>query len=456
MYAFSEQVADLGDSGTDDGQEIDPGDKSQQPGDQPDQSQPSLKRVEETLTDEGGLFTWTDLRQALPEYSVFCVLTKYIGRCLKKGQPLTERHDRMLREIVYTDMSDDELGQVMNWLDLPQNYCKSWGKILKALYDKRYSVSGDTLETNRYITVLGGWNGKAVYSSMMTAKVTSGGKLTKFKAMETSLSSPVYGASCVEHLGYMFLCGGCNLDDAVKTCSMYSPSKRQWSGLPAMVDGRAHFTLHALPSGRYIMAVGGLEKGLPHSECEQFDLVTQTWSRVRSLPAGRWYHAGVVCDDVLYVTGGDVGAPPFAATATVLVYDEALDKWQDAPPMLHPRVTHSAGTIPGSVVVCGGADWSSYYRNVMSVEKFDTATRQWTIISHLQLGHSFNPGVCLDNRLVLVGGKRHEGASQVAIFDTTIVDLTDGDVSMETRQLPKRLDLYQAATCVIDLPDKKP
>ena len=461
-------------------QELDPGEKSQQSGGQPDQSQPSLKTVDERLTDEGGLFTWTDLRQALhetsqprlPEYAVFHVMSMAISIDLKKGQPFTERHERMLREIVYTDMSDDELVKVLEWMYLHRHDCKSLEKIvLQMLYHKRQSVSREFVDWSRCIMVVGGVvDGKLPdKTSVIAARTTLGGQLGSFKTLNNlALGIPddrLYGGRCVWHpdLGVMFYCGGYTTPgDPDKRCWMYNPATGKWDKLQPMSEGRSHFPLHVLPSGRYIMAVGGWGGGWSLlSGCEQLDLVTQTWRRVRSLPAGRCNHAGVVCDDLLYVMGGEVGGGS-PITDTVLVYDEVIDIWQDAPPMLHARAGHSAGTIPGSVVVCGGVtrpDLSSPNSiDVLSVEKFDTATRQWTIISHLHLGHSFTQGVCIDHRLFLIGGVRNPKGHSIGkishrdrISDVTVVDMTDGKVTSEPDKLPSAVS--HAAVCVIRLPE---
>ena len=456
-------------------QELDPGDKSQQPGVQPDQSQPSLKTVDERLTDEGGLFTWTELRQALyetsqprlPEYAVFHVMSMTISIDRKKGQPFTERHERMLREIVYNDMADSELVKVLEWMHPHRHDCKSLEKIvLQILYHKRHSVSRDFVDWSRCIIVVGGLvtGQPRDQTSVIAARTTLGGQLGSFKTLNNLPGIPgdgLYGGRCVWHpdLGVMFYCGGRTIrDNPVKTCWMYNPATGKWVKLQPMSKGRSYFTLDVLPSGRYIMAVGGFGGGSRLSGCEQFDLVTLTWYPVRPLPAGRCQHAGVVCDDLLYVTGGEVGSP----TATVLEYDEVPDTWQDAPPMLHARERHSAGTIPGSVVMCGGVTRpdlsSSNFIDVLSVERFDTATRQWTIISHLDLGHSFTPGVCIDHRLFLIGGYRNpKGYSSGKmsagdrISDVTVVDMTDGKVTLEPDKLPSAVS--SAAVCVIRLPE---
>ena len=372
----------------------------------------------------------------------------------KKGQPFTERHERMFREIVYTDMSDDELVKVLEWMHLHRHDCKSLEKIvLQILYHKRHSVSREFADWSRCIIVVGG-RGERLRrgkTSVIAARTTLGGQLGSFKTLNNSLGIPetgFYAGRCVWHpdLGVMFYCVGRIIrGDPVNRCLMYNPATDKWDNLQPMSKGRSRFTLDVLPSGRYIMAVGGCDKRSTLSECDQFDLVTQTWRSVRSLPSVRHSHAGVVCDDALYVTGGSVvGRSP---TATVLVYDEVPDTWQDAPPMLHARAGHSAGTIPGSVVVCGGADVSSYIE-VLSVEKFDTATRQWTIISHLHLGHSFTPGVCIDHRLFLLGGTRGlDGYSR----DVTVVDMTDGKVTSEPDKLTSVVS--HAPACVIRLPE---
>ena len=179
-------------------------------------------------------------------------------------------------------------------------------------------------------------------TSVIAARTTLGGQLGSFKTLNNSLGIPddgLYAGSCVWHpdLGVMFHCGGCNIHgDPVKRCWMYNPATGKWDNLQPMSEGRSNFTLHVLPSDRYIMAVGGWGEGSPLSECEQFDLVTQTWRPVCSLPDVRHNHARVVCDDALYVTGGGVGG--YSPTTTVLVYDEVTDIWQDAPPIVKDNV----------------------------------------------------------------------------------------------------------------------
>ena len=449
--------------------------KSQQSGGQPDQSQPSLKTVDERLTDEGGLFTLTDLRQALyetsrarlPEYTVFHSMTISIDR--KKGQPFTERNERMLGEIVYTDMADSELVKVLEWMYLHRHDCKSLEKIvLQILYHKRHSVSREFVDWSPCIMVVGGrvHGQPRDKTSVIAARTTLGGQLGSFKTLNNppGIHDGLYGGRCVCHpdLGVMFYCGGSTArGDPVTGCWMYNPATGKWDKLQPMSRGRSYFTLDVLPSGRYIMAVGGWGGGSLLSGCEQFDLVTQTWRPVRSLPGARWNHAGVVCDGLLYVTGGEVGYWVHTSTDTVLVYDEVRDTWQDAPPMLHDRHEHSAGTIPGSVVVCGGVSRAGLFSpdiDMLSVERFDTATRQWTIISHLDLGHSFTQGVCIDHRLFLLGGSRDPKGHSIGWMsvrdrtsEVTVVDMTDGKVTLEPDKLPSAVD--GAAVCVIRLPE---
>ena len=403
---------------------------------------------------EDGPLSKVDSPQGFTEYSLFCEAAKDVDRCIQEGEPLTERHERMLREIVYSDMSVDELVKVLAWMFQCKNSdcCKILGKaILQVLYDRQYCRKSG--ESGRFIIIMGGLVRWGQQRSVLAAKITDG-HLSAFKTLNNLLNTSVCAGGSVAHLGFVFLCGGREeyAGPSLRTCWIYNPTERKRYDIPPMSKGRRDFTLHVLPSGRYIMAVGGWGEGWPLSDCEQFDLVTQTWRRTHPLSEARWNHAGVVCDDALYVTGGERrGSPP---TDTVCLYDEATDTWQEAPPMLDRRMGHSAGTIPGSVVVCGGVTRagrsSPNVIDVLSVEKFDTATRQWTIISHLHLGQSFTHGVCADNLLFLVGGERHKGDGQrVPISDMTIVDMADGTVTMETCKIPA---LSRPAVCEIDLP----
>ena len=432
--------------------------KSEQLWVQPGQSQPSLKTVDGRLIDEGGFFTLTELRQAgLPEYALFHALAISIDQ-----KYFTERNERMLGEIVYTDMSDSELVKVLEWMYLHRHVSKSLEKIvLQILYHKRHSVSREFVDWSRCIMVVGGVvDGQpSDETSVIAARTTLEGQLGSFKTLNNPPGipgDPLQGGRCVWYpdLGVMFYCGGLTIDaDPVKRCCMYNPATGTLDNLQPMSKGRSDFTLHVLPTDRYIMAVGGWGEVAWLSGCEEFDLVTQTWRPVCSLPAGRCHHAGVVCDDELYVTGGDIGDD--SPTDTVLEYNARLDHWEYGTPMLHAREGHSAGTIPGRVVVCGGmtrADLSSPNIDVLSVEMFDTATCQWTIISHLHVGHSLTQGVCIGDRLFLLGGNRSLGRDvRDDTRDVTVVDMTDRKVTLERNKLPSAVS--QAAVCEIRLPE---
>ena len=378
-------------------------------------------------------------------------LVKYISYRLLNEQ-FTKRHASILEQVIYKDMEVEELLRVLQCKYLMMKECRPlMVTILEILYNKRYSVPEVFVPKAKCIVVLGGaLEGRAALQRGMVASVTADGQLGTFSKMEPHPYQAV-SASCVAHLGVIFLFGGkpSLRGETLNRSYLYSPFTDKWHRLADMHTSRKYFTVNVLPSGRYILAAGGRSGKERLSSCERFDLVTQEWSSSCSMATVRSGHASVVCDGLLYATGGYNAV---GHTKEVCVYREQLDNWSDAPALLNSRVEHSAGAIPGRVVVCGGRRKVGHQNsNAMPVEMFNVDTQQWSAISQLSFGHCDAQPVFLNNYLYMVGGARvYEGGRIGILSDITKVNMVTGETTVEEGKLP--IPAQETAVCVTELP----
>ena len=140
----------------------------------------------------------------------------------------------------------------------------------------------------------------------------------------------------------------------------------------------------------------------------RYDPVLDTWERLAPLSRQREHLAAVALDDKLYVLGGrwaDVGT-----LATVDVYDPEADTWQNGPSMLAARSGFGATVVDGKIVVAGGELLDRQpWRALSSVEIYEPAGGQWSLLPELPVGlHGF-PLASADGRVYAIGGSDRAG-----------------------------------------------
>ena len=161
----------------------------------------------------------------------------------------------------------------------------------------------------------------------------------------------------------MYVLGGrrANVLDAF---DRYSVNADAWTSLPDMPTPRAGLAAAAVNGAIY--AIGG--RGQPGGPCsqgpggqlatvERFDLTTETWSTVESLPRARSDLAAAALGGRIYVFGGCRVTPDgIRFLDRVDVYDPSTDSWSAAPADLPtPRAAmYGVAAGAGLVHVVGG------------------------------------------------------------------------------------------------------
>lgn len=157
---------------------------------------------------------------------------------------------------------------------------------------------------------------------------------------------PAVRGAAVSLDGYLYVVSGNKLQ-------RYAPLTDQWTVLRGMPTGRTLCTATEVQGVIYV--VGGSRLGGITGTVEAYDPATDTWTEKAPLPLPRAFHASAVSGDRLLILGGDVLTPEsYETSASVVVYDPAADRWEDATAMAQARYLPGAVAIGDEVLCIGG------------------------------------------------------------------------------------------------------
>jgi N-acetylneuraminic acid mutarotase len=170
--------------------------------------------------------------------------------------------------------------------------------------------------------------------------------------------------------------------------------------------------------GRYVYVVGGFERrtGVTTRVVERFDLLGDSWKRVRSLPIGVNHSTAVTYRGKLYVHGGYRGRRDLSsASRRFYRYDPRRNRWARLPDAPSPRAAHAAAVIGHRLYVAGGAN---VHGSLRSLEVYNFARRRW------RRGRSFSgparnhtTGAASGGRFYVIAGRDTHNLRAVDRYD---------------------------------------
>ncbi|KAL4658823.1 kelch-like protein 26 [Arapaima gigas] len=213
--------------------------------------------------------------------------------------------------------------------------------------------------------------------------------------------------ACVAVLdNFVYVVGGQHLqyrsgEGAVDMCFRYDPHLSQWLRIQPMQESRIQFQLNVLQGQLY--ATGGRNRSGSLSSVERYCPKKNKWSYVESLKRRIWGHAGTICEDKLYISGGY--GVSVEDKKSLHCYELNTDQWEFKSPMNEPRVLHALVSANGRIYAVGGRmDHVDRCFDVLAVEYYVPHTDQWTVVSPMHAGQS-EAGCCLlDKKIYIVGG----------------------------------------------------
>jgi len=233
--------------------------------------------------------------------------------------------------------------------------------------------------------------------------------------------------------------GGCTSqcahgESAVDAVHRYDPRLNTWLKVKSMLTKRAYFYACALnvrsgngleapdKTQQFIYAIGGKNREGALSSVERYDLSTNSWSFVRSMPAAYYAHAGCVMKDTVYVSGGYMNGQ---FTADLHCYLPDTDQWLQLKQMNAARGWHCMCVANERLYVFGGCYLNSTVGNlggnaaafnsphplpqhiaqaVTATEFYSVKSNQWHLARPMPNLHKEASCFSLNNFVYVLGG----------------------------------------------------
>jgi len=207
--------------------------------------------------------------------------------------------------------------------------------------------------------------------------------------------------------GGLFYCIGGRSGVVLSTNEVYDPSTDTWATLSAMPTARSG--LGVVDFADKIYAIGGRtgtvpNSGTPLSTLEVYDIATDTWSALSSMPTARGDITSVSSHGgKIYVAGGwnpvaCVGSS--GACDNLEVYDISSDTWTVLPAMPSTRTNAAAEIAGNNLFVIGGAVGLV---NTGVNEVFDISKGTWSTATPKPNPCSESEAVGHGNKIFVIG-----------------------------------------------------
>lgn len=184
---------------------------------------------------------------------------------------------------------------------------------------------------------------------------------------------------------------------------------------------RCRFSLNVLEGS--LIAVGGHSEGLfqrlddGHHEgqnvatVERYDVKTDNWTILSSMPEYRSQHAGATYENNLYISGGidQYGN----VLESFYQYDVNSDIWTKIC-NLTPRADHAMLRVDKKIFICGGWEEINGQRRLIgAIECFDVKNSTITTVTNIPTPR-YHAGITLiNNKIWIIGGFSADGEFEV-------------------------------------------
>lgn len=208
----------------------------------------------------------------------------------------------------------------------------------------------------------------------------------------------------------------------------YDPRFNKWIQITGMLEKRCQFSCCILENA--IIAIGGQSEDKKlHSSVERYDISKDRWTKLHDLPCKVHGHAGTVCKNTIYISGGKyMGQSNTSKDMYALSNFEG--EWRKQAPMSIARFGHQMTTIRDSVFTFLG-----FYEPFSEIEKYDPDQNQWTRLRPLVYDR-YSYGLALvEETAILIGGKKWQDSQEIPTQNVVGYDI-DNDCWEEICKSP--------------------
>ncbi len=204
--------------------------------------------------------------------------------------------------------------------------------------------------------------------------------------------------------GKLYVLGGLGIAEVME----YDLDTRRWTAkTPMPGPGRGVAAVGVV--GPKILLAGGitpgksgnmLNTGMRLSELLAYDTAKDEWEVLPEMALPRGYAMGAVLGNQFWVAGG---SSDFVRTDQVDVFDLAMRKWLDRPPLPFTLSSAGVGVIKGRIYLVGGIATST---GMIAPETLllDPATAKWSIAAPMTTPRFATGAAALGDRIYVPGG----------------------------------------------------
>ena len=197
--------------------------------------------------------------------------------------------------------------------------------------------------------------------------------------------------------------GGRFSNEGESTVEEYDPVTNVWTKKADMPTARQWLSTTVV-SGK-IFAIGGLDKyfGKVLKTVEVYDPVSDSWERKADMPTAKRNVSVTVVDGKIYAIGGtdSSNCPPSKVFSSVEEYDPITSTWVKKADMPTPRAGISLCTVGGKIYAIGGFN---SYNGLRTVEVYNPKTDMWTKRSEMPTKRLLHSAGVVNGRIYVIGG----------------------------------------------------
>jgi N-acetylneuraminic acid mutarotase len=195
--------------------------------------------------------------------------------------------------------------------------------------------------------------------------------------------------------GKIFVPGGFGGESVFEA---YDVASDTWETLPSLPEGRHHLMAAALGGKIYIFGGGrSVLDWTPSAKAYAFDPLAAVWTVVNPMLESRLGGAAVTLDDYIYILGGVGGS------GALLRYDPADNSWDSLASPAQAREHTAAVALDGLIYAVGGR-WAGV-GELSSVEVYDPIRDEWSSGGTLNRARAGHAAAVVGESIVVLGGE---------------------------------------------------
>ena len=215
------------------------------------------------------------------------------------------------------------------------------------------SSEGIAVSQGDSVYALGGRNGAGHDNNRYTPATDTWATLAAMPTARDGLGAAVVGDSIYAIGGRPQTSGPCSSFTQFATVERYDIASDTWATVASLPSPRSD--VGAIAHGGKVYVFGGCQAGTQSAtdEVDIYNPRTDTWSEGTPMPTARagFYGIGVKGDRIYVIGGIDATG---AASPVNEVYDIAHDSWSTDTPMTHPRGEMGVASHGGRIYTVGG------------------------------------------------------------------------------------------------------